>query len=142
IGKELTDMFNRLWPNTPEYPGTKKLFEVIGWETHYHAYYVPLCDSIHTFSDDMANIVSLYNAIQSDKTTAIELTLAVKQENKRLAIYNVVIAIGLRCEALVNVFNSLGYRDIITEMAPTIDAVNQIIIRYDDFEHSRIFYCQ
>ena len=25
---------------------------------------------------------------------------------------NVVIAIGLRCEALVNVFNSLGYRDI------------------------------
>ncbi|HFO8722922.1 TPA: DUF5677 domain-containing protein, partial [Escherichia coli] len=142
IGKELTDMFNRLWPNTPEYPGTKKLFEVIGWETHYHAYYVPLCDSIHTFSDDMANIVSLYNAIQSDKTTAIELTLAVKQENKRLAIYNVVIAIGLRCEALVNVFNSLGYRDIITEMAPTIDAVNQIIIRHDDFEHSRIFYCQ
>ncbi|EEC9332449.1 hypothetical protein KDF03_004714 [Escherichia coli] len=142
IGKELTDMFNRWWPNTPEYPGTKKLFEVIGWETHYHAYYVPLCDSIHTFSDDMANIVSLYNAIQSDKTTAIELTLAVKQENKRLAIYNVVIAIGLRCEALVNVFNSLGYRDIITEMAPTIDAVNQIIIRYDDFEHSRIFYCQ
>ncbi len=142
MGKELTDLFNRLWPNTPEYPGTRKLFELIGWETHYHAHYVPLCDSIHTFSDDMVNIVSLYNAIQSDETTAIEFILAVKQENKRLAIYNFVIATALRCEALVNVFNSLGYQDIIIEMTPTIDTVIQTIIRYDDFDHSRIDDCQ
>lgn len=48
----------------------------------------------------MVNIVSLYNAIQSDENTAIEFILAVKQENKRLAIYNFVIATALRCEDL------------------------------------------
>lgn len=49
LGKQLVEHFNDKWPDAPPYPGVKRLFQAIEWENPYHSYYVPLCDSVHSF---------------------------------------------------------------------------------------------
>lgn len=135
LGKQLVEHFNDKWPDAPPYPGVKRLFQAIEWENPYHSYYVPLCDSVHSFSDDMVNLIALSDSESSTRDSAINFMM---QENKRLAIYNLASATYLRCLSLGNSFIASGFDEIIQEIMPAMDGLVQIINRNDEYDHSRI----
>ncbi|WP_236616715.1 hypothetical protein [Dickeya dadantii] len=138
MGNFLTEHYSSRWPDTPSYPGVRRLFEALDWENQYHAYYVPLCDSVHTFADDMANIVDLFHAGTLCDEIMVDGMKFIKQEHRRLAIYNFSLATGLRCVSLMNVFSAAGYEEILDEMQPRLEKMEQILIRNDEYDHSRI----
>ena len=135
LGKQLVEYFNAEWPDAPPYPGVKRLFQAIEWENHYHSYYVPLCDSVHSFSDDMVNLIALSDSESSTRDSDINFMM---QENKRLAIYNLASATYLRCLSLENSFIASGFDEIIQEIMPAMEGLAQIINRNDEYDHSRI----
>lgn len=90
-GDRLVADFDARWPDTEHYPNGRRLFEVLGWGNHYHAFYVPLCDSVHSYSDDMANLVMFYEMSNILKEDLLRVMNAADKERRRLATYHLLL---------------------------------------------------
>lgn len=128
--------FDYQWPDTERYPNGRKLFESLGWENHYHAFYAPLCDSVHSYSDDMANLVlSFENAVLlgDDLEKFLKYT---EMERRRLATYNYLIAVGLRAESLTRICNSLDVNYESKKVEYAFEQLQKSIDQHESYDHS------
>jgi len=130
--------FDRRWPNIERYPGSKGLFRALGWESHYYAFYSPLCDSVHSFSDEMSVLVDLSELFSISMTEGEEALICWNKERLRLAVYHYAIAIGLRAEAFSRCCNLLA-PDLTVDTAESLSrTLNELIMRHDHFDHTRL----
>ncbi|MDH1509716.1 hypothetical protein N5I28_08105, partial [Pseudomonas mosselii] len=114
------------------------LFSALGWESHYYAFYSPLCDSVHSFSDEMSALVDFSDLYSISEAEAEKSLTYWNKERLRLAIYHFVVAIGLRTEAFSRCCSSLApdLHEISSE--GLLIKINTPIMRHDLFDHSRL----
>lgn len=137
-GATMLARFDRRWPNIERYPGSKGLFRALGWESHYYAFYSPLCDSVHSFSDEMSVLVDLSELFSISMTEGEEALICWNKERLRLAVYHYAIAIGLRAEAFSRCCNLLA-PDLTVDTAESLSRkLNELIMRHDRFDHTRL----
>ncbi|SFH70900.1 hypothetical protein SAMN05444062_11180 [Pseudomonas syringae] len=137
-GANMLARFDKRWPGVERYPGNKGLFRALGWESHYYAFYSPLCDSVHSFSDEMSVLVDLGELFSISMTDGEEALIYWNKERLRLATYHYAIAIGLRAEAFSRCCNLLA-PDLADDAAESFStALNELIIRHDHFDHTRL----
>lgn len=137
-GATMLARFDRRWPNIERYPGSKGLFRALGWESHYYAFYSPLCDSVHSFSDEMSVLVDLSELFSISITEGEEALICWNKERLRLAVYHYAIAIGLRTEAFSRCCDLLA-PDLIVDTAESLSrTLNELIMRHDHFDHTRL----
>jgi hypothetical protein len=137
-GATMLARFDKRWPNIGRYPGSKGLFRALGWESHYYAFYSPLCDSVHSFSDEMSVLVDLGELFTISMTEGEEALIYWNKERLRLAIYHYAIAIGLRAEAFSRCCNLL-VPDLTDDIAESLSKkLNDLITRHDHFDHARL----
>jgi len=130
--------FDERWPDTERYPNGRKLFEVLGWENHYHAFYSPLCDSVHSYSDDMANLIFFYeNAalLGDDLEKFLKYT---EIERRRLATYNYLIAVGLRTESLTRICNALNINYESQKIEHAFEELQKKIDQHESYDYDRL----
>jgi len=130
--------FDERWPNTERYPNARKLFETLGWENHYHAFYAPLCDSVHSYSDDMANLILFHenSALLGDD---LEMLLKyTEMERRRLATYNYLIAVGLRTESLARICNALNVNCKSQLIENAFEKLQKTICQHESYDQSRL----
>jgi hypothetical protein len=136
-GAALLEHFDNRWPDVKRYPGGKGLFAAVGWGNAYYAFYSPLSDSVHSYSDDIANLVDIGEVFSEAPDFAEQLLRDTEGERRRLAIYHYAAAICLRVEA----FGGLcGLRDFPLDVQVIEDIfgdLKTLIIRHDDFDASR-----
>lgn len=137
-GAALLERIDKRWPNIKRYPGGKGLFTALGWESHYYAYYSPLCDSVHSFSDEMAALVDFSDLYSISQVDGEKLLMIWNKERLRLAIYHYAVAIGLRAEAFSRSCNLLA-PDLNDDSAELLFIkLNSLIARHDQFDHTRL----
>lgn len=137
-GEKLLTNFDKKWPHTESYPNVKQLFEVLGWGNHYHSFYAPLCDSVHSYSDDMANLVMLYEMSGVLKDDLILLMQATETERRRLATYHFVVAVGLRSEVLTRICERLSIETPIETLQPSFNDLQKVISNHESYDHRRL----
>lgn len=126
------------WPNVASYPGTKDLFSKIDWEDLYHAYYAPLCDSVHSFSDDLSNIVGIGEVFKVSASEGAHLLAQWEQERRRLATYHCAVAVTLPCEALGRICQTRDFPLLLSELKRIVADVQNLIVRHEQLDHARI----
>lgn len=137
-GAAMLAKFDKRWPNIERYPGSKGLFRALGWESHYYAFYSPLCDSVHSFSDEMSVLVDLGELFSISMTEGEDALICWNKERLRLATYHYAIAIGLRAEAFSRCCNLLA-PDLTDDTAELLSrTLNELIMRHDHFDHTRL----
>lgn len=130
--------FDERWPNTERYPNGRKLFECLGWENHYHAFYAPLCDSVHSFSDDMANLILFYENAALFGDDLEKLIKDAEMERRRLATYNYLIAVGLRAESLTRICNALNVNYESQKIEQAFEQLQKTIDQHESYDHGRL----
>jgi len=137
-GAAMLAHFDERWPNVARYPGGKGLFTALGWENHYYAFYAPLCDSVHSFSDDMSALVGIGDLFAQSELEGAQLLRYWDKERRRLATYHYAIALGLRAEAFTRLCNLLApeMKDDAAEVI--FKDLNDLIERHDQFDHTRL----
>lgn len=137
-GAAMLAHFDERWPNVARYPGGKGLFTALGWENHYYAFYAPLCDSVHSFSDDMSALVGIGDLFAQSELEGAQLLRYWDKERRRLATYHYAIALGLRAEAFTRLCNLLApeMKDDVAEVI--FKDLNDLIERHDQFDHTRL----
>ena len=137
-GKAMLASFDKRWPRVERYPGGKGLFSALGWESHYHAFYAPLCDSIHSYSDDMSVLVDICELSKKTRQEAEQLLKYWNKERSRLATYHFAVALGLRAEATTRLFDIL-VGELEDDFAESIfSSISDLIKRHDQFDHGRL----
>jgi len=137
-GAAMLERIDKRWPDIKRYPSSKGLFSALGWESHYYAFYSPLCDSVHSFSDEMSALVD-FSDLYSISEAEAEKSLAYwNKERLRLAIYHYAVAIGLRTEAFSRCCYSLAPDLYETSSERLLEKINTLIMRHDSFDHSRL----
>lgn len=137
-GAAMIERIDKRWPDIKRYPGGKGLFTALGWESHYYAFYSPLCDSVHSFSDEMSALVDFSELFSISQTEGKKALIYWNKERLRLATYHYAIAIGLRAEAFSRCCNLLA-PDLNDGSAELLSSkLNELIIRHDNFDHSRL----
>ena len=137
-GEALVQDFEKRWPDTGHYPNAKELFKALGWTSHYHAYYAPLCDSVHTFSDDMANLVGIFELYEQSAQDGAEVLAYWEQERRRLATYHCAVAIGLRYEAFARICDRLDSVGVLEAVLPAVKKLQALIDRHEQYDHVRV----
>lgn len=136
-GASLLEHLDKRWPDVKRYPGGRGLFAAVGWDNTYYAFYSPLCDSVHSYSDDIANLVDIGEVFSEAPDFAEQLLRDTEGERRRLAVYHYATAICLRVEA----FGGLcGFRNFPLDVQVIEDIfgdLRSLIIRHDDFDASR-----
>lgn len=130
--------FAKQWPNAARYPGGRVLFATIGWENNYFAFYSPLCDSVHSFSDDLANLVSIGEVFAESAAFGEQVLRYSEKERRRLATYHYAMAIGLRAEAFGRLCSVL---DFPLDKKATDDIfanLHSLIERHEQFDSTRL----
>ncbi|WP_395606491.1 DUF5677 domain-containing protein [Pseudomonas sp. B22129] len=137
-GEAMLAHFDERWPKVERYPGGKGLFTALGWENHYHAFYAPLCDSVHSYSDDMSALVGFGDLFVQSPSEGEQLLRYWDKERRRLATYHYAIALGLRAEASIRLFNLLT-SELEDDAADAIfKPLSDLIKRHDQFDHGRL----
>lgn len=137
-GALMREEFDKRWPNVARYPGGKGLFTAIGWENAYYAFYSPLCDSVHSFSDDLSNLVMTSEVIAESKEYGEKVQRYIENERRRLATYHYAMAIGLRAEAFGGVWNALELSLDQKEVDDVFGELSSLIQRHENFDSSRL----
>ncbi|MDF7630471.1 DUF5677 domain-containing protein [Erwiniaceae bacterium L1_55_4] len=130
--------FDERWPNTEKYPNGRRLFEVLGWENHYHAFYAPLCDSVHSYSDDMANLILFYENAELFGDDLEKVLKDAEMERRRLATYNYSIAVGLRAEGLSRICNILDVNIESQQIEHAFEQLQKTIEQHESYDHGRL----
>ncbi|WP_426132891.1 hypothetical protein [Pseudomonas sp. PWP3-1b2] len=139
-GEAQLALFDERYPEAVSYryPRGGRLFTALGWENHYHAFYSPLCDSVHSYSDDMSALVGFADLYAQSPQEGERLLRYWNKERQRLATYHYAIALGLRAEAFSRLFNLL-LPEVEDDAAEGIfKPLNDLIIRHDRFDHDRL----
>jgi hypothetical protein len=129
---------DKRWPKVGPYPGTKELFSKIDWEDVYHAFYAPLCDSVHSFSDDLTNIVGIGEIFKASSHEGTQLLALWEQERRRLATYHSAVAVCSPCEALGQICAIRNLTSVFSELKEITTDVQSLISRHEQFDHARI----
>lgn len=129
---------DRRWPDVARYPGGKGLFTALGWENHYYAFYAPLCDSVHSFSDDLSNLVSIGEVFSVSAEVGEQLIVYWEKERRRLATYHFAIAIGLRAEAFGRICNAVDLSLDDKAAEDNYADLHRLIDRHDKFDGARL----
>lgn len=137
-GATMLARFDKRWPDVERYPGNKGLFRALGWESHYYAFYSPLCDSVHSFSDEMSVLVDLGELFSISMTDGEEALIYWNKERLRLATYHYAMAIGLRAEAFSRCCNLLAPDSADDAAESLFTTLNELIMRHDNFDHTRL----
>lgn len=130
--------FDKQWPNVARYPGGKGLFAAIGWANNYYAFYSPLCDSVHSFSDDLANLVSISEVFAESAAFGEQLLRYSEKERCRLATYHYAIAIGLRAESFGRFCSIVGFSLDEKETEDIFADLHNLIDRHEQFDSTRL----
>lgn len=137
-GAAMQAHFNKRSPNVADYEGGKLLFTKLGWENHHYAFYAPLCDSIHSYSDDLSALVGIGELYSRSESEGTQLLYDWETERRRLATYHFAIALGLRAEAFSRWCNLLT-SEVDDDAAEVIfKRLNDLIKRHDQFDHARL----
>ncbi|PBP45426.1 DUF5677 domain-containing protein [Pseudomonas syringae] len=137
-GASMLERIDKRWPDIKRYPGGKGLFAALGWESHYYAFYSPLCDSVHSFSDEMSALVDFSDLYSISEAEAKKSLTYWNKERLRLGVYHYAVAIGLRTEAFSRCCDFLA-PDLNEESSEwLLKKINELIIRHDLFDHSRL----
>jgi len=130
--------FDKQWPNVARYPGGKGLFAAIGWANNYYAFYSPLCDSVHSFSDDLANLVSISEVFAESAAFGEQVLRYSEKERCRLATYHYAIAIGLRAESFGGICSIVGFSLDEKETDDIFADLHRLIERHEKFDGARL----
>jgi len=130
--------FDKRWPDVDPYPKGKKLFVGIDWENHYHAFYAPLCDSVHTFSDDLSNLVGIGELFATSPQDGVHMLAYWEKEHHRLATYHCAVAVGLRGEALGRICDVLDFAPALMEIKEIATDLQCLVERHEQFDRARI----
>lgn len=136
-GAALLEHFDNRWPDVKRYPGGKGLFAAVGWGNAYYAFYSPLCDSVHSYSDDIANLVDIGEVFSEAPDFAEQLLRDTEGERRRLAIYHYAAAICLRVEAFGRLCGFMHLPLDVQVMEDIFGDLQRLINRHDDFDASR-----
>jgi hypothetical protein len=118
-------------------PAIKQRFQLVGAENIYHAFYKPLCDSIHTFSDDLVNdAIILREGFQPDSSGR---SISDKLEDARhhrawMAAYNAACAI----EWLAEILCKLAVQNDLSEIAKKIEDICLPMVEFIQ-DHDQFF---
>lgn len=137
-GEIMTKLLEVKWPKTGNYPNIRQLFKIIGWEGIYHSYYVPLCDSVHTFSEGFFNLFSASEIFKASPQDCLKLMRYQKEENKRYSIYCFAVAVLMRCEALATSLEGLSLGDEEDRLKTAAQPLIDMIDRHDEYDHARL----
>ncbi|WP_339508252.1 hypothetical protein [Pseudomonas sp. RL_35y_Pfl2_P42] len=137
-GAMMREEFDKRWPKVDRYPGGKGLFAAIGWENAYYAFYSPLCDSVHSFSDDLSNLVSISEVFAESQEFAEELLRYTENERRRLATYHYAMAIGLRAEAFGKICTVVDLTLDQKEVDNIFGDLYSLLDRHENFDSTRL----
>ncbi|QKG65768.1 hypothetical protein HP062_09335 [Pseudomonas sp. B14-6] len=137
-GERMLADFDRRWPDVERYPGGKGLFAALGWENNYYAFYAPLCDSVHSFSDDLSNLVSISEVFAESAGVGEQLLMYWEKERRRLATYHYTVAIALRGEAFGRVCSAVDLILDDKEAEGIYADLHSLIDRHEDFDGIRL----
>lgn len=130
--------FDKRWPNVARYPGGKGLFAALGWENNYYAFYSPLCDSVHSFSDDLSNLVGISEVFAESAEFGEQLLRYSESERRRLATYHYAMAIGLRAEAFGRFCRVVDFYLDEKETEEIFVDLHSLIDRHEQFDSTRL----
>ncbi|WP_073526953.1 hypothetical protein [Pseudomonas fluorescens] len=137
-GSSMLSHFNEKWADVARYPGGKGLFKALGWENTYYAYYAPLCDSVHSFSDEMSALVGIGEIFEHSEAEGVKTLQYWDKERRRLAVYHFAVALGLRAEAFARLCE-LQLGEFIDEKADKLfTKLRNLIESHDRFDHARL----
>ena len=136
-GAVMIEEFDKRWPNTARYPNGKKLFSLLGWENHYHAFYAPLCDSVHSYSDDFSALTMIGDVYALSESEGIQMLQYWNQDRIRLAMYHYAVAVGLQAESFSRICSSWGI-ELEEDAFRQFEKLDELIRRHDEFDHSRL----
>ncbi|WP_175964463.1 DUF5677 domain-containing protein [Burkholderia pyrrocinia] len=136
-GEALLADFDKRWPSVDRYPGSKALFARIGWENQYHAFYAPLCDSVHSFSDDLSNIVEISELFATSAQHGTHMLTYWEKERRRLATYHCAVAVALRSEAIGRICDIVGFAHVLKEIQEAATELQCLVERHEQFDRVR-----
>lgn len=136
-GAAMIEEFDKRWPKTARYPNGKKLFSLLGWENHYHAFYAPLCDSVHSYSDDFSALTMIGDVYALSESEGVRVLQYWNQDRIRLATYHYAIAVGLQTESFSRLCSSRGI-ELEEDAFRQFEKLDDLIRRNDEFDHSRL----
>lgn len=137
-GAMLLDHVDKRWPDVKRYPGGRGLFAAVGWDNAYYAFYSPLCDSVHSYSDDIANLVDIGEIFLESPDFGERLLRETETERRRLATYHYAAAICLRVEAFVQTCSLMLLPLDVKTLEEISGDLSDLIVRHDDFDASRV----
>jgi hypothetical protein len=137
-GAMLLDHVDKRWPDVKRYPGGRGLFAAVGWDNAYYAFYSPLCDSVHSYSDDIANLVDIGEIFLESPEFGERLLRETETERRRLATYHYAAAICLRVEAFVQTCRLMLLPLDVKTLEDISGDLSDLIVRHDDFDASRV----
>lgn len=137
-GALMREHFDHRWPDVKRYPGGRGLFAAVGWDNAYFAFYSPLCDSVHSFSDDISNLVDISEVFSESPDFAEQLLRYTEDERRRLATYHYASAMGLRVEAFGRLCGFMNFSLDNNVIKDIFDDLRSLIIRHDNFDESRL----
>jgi len=137
-GASMLSHFNEEWSDVARYPSGKGLFKALGWENHYYAFYAPLCDSVHSFSDEMSALIGIGKIFEHSEVEGVKTLQYWDKERRRLATYHFAVALGLRAEAFARLCE-LQLGEFQDEKADKLfTKLKNLVETHDNFDHARL----
>ncbi|WDU64808.1 DUF5677 domain-containing protein [Pseudomonas poae] len=116
-----------------DFPKIRERFAAVGWEDYYYMFYAPLCDSVHTYSDDMLNLVN-FEIHMADDVNAHAMRGLMESERRRLTIYHSAVSVSLYAESFGRIFMMSATTDVIEAIRLALKPVISLVERHESHD--------